>query len=121
MSAETFTKTTLFSAAGVTAIVGASPATRIWPDEAPNGAETPLIVFERADSDPIYTLNNTLATTRVRINISCWADTRLAAEALGDAVATAMLAATVPVAERDGAFNSDMQAYAAVVGFDIWE
>lgn len=121
MSAETFTYSTLSGAAGVTALVGTSPNSRIWPDQAPEGAEGTLIVFERADSQPEYTLLTELAATRVRMNVTCWADTRIAAETLGDAVAAAMLAAGVPVAERDGAFNSDMQAYAAVVGFEIWE
>lgn len=121
MSAETFTYSTLSGAAAVTAIVGSGANARIYPDEAAQEAAPPLIVFERGSSDPEYTLDNTLATTRVRMNVTCWAATRIAAEALGDAVAAAMLAATVPTAERDSAFDAETQSYAAILAFDIWE
>lgn len=119
-SAETFTYATLSGAAGVTALVGSGAAARIYPDEAAQDAVLPLIVFDGDDADPVVTLNNTVSALRVPMNVTGWAATRLAAEALGDAVQAAMLAAGVPPAGRDKAFDPETNAYAAVLRFELW-
>jgi hypothetical protein len=121
VSAETLTNTALLAAAGVTAIVGAGAAARIYPDEAAQEATPPLIVFERGESQPEYTLNNTLAANRVQMNVTSWAATRVAAEQLADAVVAAMATAGYVTIARDGSFDAETQSYAAIVLFEVWE
>lgn len=117
MSAETFTNATLSAAAGVTALVGA----KIYPDEIPQTAVLPFIAFERAASAPEYTLNNTLAGTRVDIQVACWAATRIAAEQIADAVQAAMLTAGATHSERQALFDEETGSRGALIGFDVWE
>lgn len=122
MSAETVVYSTLTGAAAVAAIIGAPPNAKIWPDEAEDeNAKPPLIVFERTSSEPEYTLNNTLAATRVLMHVTCWHVTRLGAETLGDAVQAALLAAGYPHTARESAFDDETDAYAAVLAVEIWE
>ena len=121
MSAETVTNSALLAAAGVTAIVGSGATAKIYPDEAAQAAEPPLIVFERGDSNPEYTLNNTLAGNRVQMNVTSWAATRIAAEALADETVAAMATAGYVMIGRDGSFDAETQTEAAVVLFEVWE
>ncbi|HJT63073.1 MAG TPA: DUF3168 domain-containing protein [Burkholderiales bacterium] len=121
MSAETLTYNALVGAAAVTAIVGAGASAKIYPDEAAQEAAPPLIVFERGDSDPEYTLDNTLAGNKVQIHVTSWAATRVAAEQLADACVTAMATAGYVSLARDGSFDAETQSYAAVVLFEVWE
>jgi hypothetical protein len=122
MSAEAFVNAALLSAPGVTALVGAGAAARIYPDEAVEGADLPLIVYERGNT----TLEHTLLADRVvasttPITVTCWAKKRIDAEALVDAVIAAMFVAQVPPLTRDGEYDDVNQAYGGVVAFEIWE
>ena len=87
MSAESTLYGILSTAAGVTALVG----TRIYPDLIPEEKATPYIGYERVSTDPIGTLENTILSEKIGLMVACWADTRIAAEQLADAVRTAMI------------------------------
>jgi hypothetical protein len=104
-SAEATIYSILSSAAGVTALV----STRIYPDLVPEEKNAPYIGFERVGTEPITTIHGTILAQNARMLIACWATTRIAAEALADAVATAMQAAgylyTARAAELDEATN----------------
>lgn len=89
MSAESTLYGILSTAAGVTALVD----TRIYPDLIPEEKAAPYIGYERVSTDPVNTIHGTTLAQDVGLVIACWADTRLAAEALADAVETAMRAA----------------------------
>jgi hypothetical protein len=120
MSAEAFLYGTLSAYAGVTAIVGAGAGARIYPDEAKEGAALPLIVYNQGTALPEFTLNNALAATQNSISVTCWAATRIAAEALADAVVLAMAAQGEIHGPRDSDFDEANQAYAAVITFTFW-
>lgn len=89
MSAESTLYGILSGNAGVTALVG----TRIYPDLVPENVATPYIGYERIGSSAYATIHGTKLSDDVQMMIACWADTKLAAEALADAVEAAMLAA----------------------------
>ncbi|MGL4480450.1 MAG: DUF3168 domain-containing protein [Aeromonas veronii] len=89
MSAESSLYAILTADAGVIALVG----DRIYPDLIPEGKVAPYIGYERVATDPIATIHGTILGTDVGFVVACWADTRLQAEQVADAVATAMQAA----------------------------
>src|SRR5687767_10845669 len=120
MSAEAFLFATLSVDAGVTALVGAGADVRIFPDEAKEGVELPLIVFDQGSTSYERSLDDTVQAWRTTISVTCWAKTRLAAETLADAVVVAMGLVHEPVTASDSDFDQENQAYAAVVTFDLW-
>lgn len=120
MTPEEFVYSTLTGAAGVTAIVGAGADARIYPDEAKEGAALPLIVYERQQSEMTHTVHGALAVTRTTVAVTCWADKRSAAEALCDAVQTALRTADAWAVDRDGQYETETEAYGAVVAVEVW-
>jgi 16S rRNA G1207 methylase RsmC len=117
MSPEQFIYETLRGAAGVTQWVG----TRIYQDAAPNDAEAPYIVITKGAQESERTLDNSLAATRAEMEIGAWAESRLRVESLGDAIAAAMLAATVPESGRSSDYDPASGLYGAALDFDIWD
>lgn len=89
MSAESSLYAILAAAAGVTALVGS----KIYPDLIPEEKDPPYIGFERISTEPVATIHGTVLAEDVGMVVACWAETRVAAEALADAVDAAMRAA----------------------------
>jgi len=117
MSAEATTYSVLSAAAGVTGLV----STHIYPDQAAQDATMPFIVFERAGTEIVPTIHGTVALSRATMQVSCWAVTRSAAEAVAAAAQAAMVAARHLPANRDAFFSPETSAYAAVVDFTVTE
>lgn len=86
MSAESSLYAILSTAAGVTALVGA----RIYPDVVPDQQAVPYIGYERVASTPAATLDGHVLAERVDIVIACWANTRVQASQIADAVRVAL-------------------------------
>jgi len=118
VSAETALRALLIAAVPVTALVGQ----RIASDRIEQGAVRPFVVFSRTESAPLLGIDGTVYKTLVSIDIQCWADTRLDAEAVADAV-TAAIRATTPqlVSGRSGGYDSDLDLEVASLSIEWWE
>ena len=72
----------LKGAALITAITG----TRIFPQQLPQGAALPAIVYSIITGDPMHDFDGPIGFRRTDVDITCWADIDLEAEQLADAV-----------------------------------
>lgn len=117
ISAETQTISALLGWPALTALVNG----QVYPDLAPQDIEVPLVVYERASSDPTYTIHGQLVATVVTVTVQCWAATRIAAEAIGDAAIDAMSAADCVSSERRATYDSDTALYVSLIDFAVWE
>lgn len=100
-------------------------AGRIYPDVAPSGAGLPRIVYQQVGGQNITWLEGTLPDKEnARMQVVCWAATRLAAINLMKQVEAAILAAPVIQAEAIGArvsgFEQDTNLYSSQQDFSIW-
>lgn len=82
MTAEEALVARLKSTAGVTALVG----TRIFPMEAPQGAVTPWIVYQRVSTNPFTVLVGRSGLDDPRLQYTVWADTYSSARAVATQV-----------------------------------
>jgi hypothetical protein len=114
-SAETTLYSILSTAPGITALVGP----RIYPDLVPQGIATPYIGYERVATEPITTIHGTILAQNARMMIACWADTRIAAEALADAVAAAMQAAGHLYSSRAAELDDATLRLAATLDYEL--
>lgn len=101
---------------GVIALVG----DKIYPDELPQEQALPAVVYGRVSTEPIYTLNNTHAATRSRLQAVCWARRRNDAETLADAVMVAALVDGYPTLARSAELDPTTEAHAVTLEFDMW-
>lgn len=123
-SAEVQTYSVLLAAAPVTAIVGSGSAARIYSDIIPQEIVLPdnaSIMYQRTETEKFGTLDESTSCKRVVIDISCLANTREGAEALGDAVEAAMEAAHHHCTGRLGGYEPETKTYGAVLSFNVWE
>ena len=98
---------------------------RIYPDVAPSGALLPRIVYQQVGGKTINYTEGTLPDKEnARMQVVCWAATRLAAINLMKQVEAAILAAPVIQAEALGARVSghemDTNLYSSMQDFSIW-
>ena len=118
MSAQANVYAALAAAAAVTAIVG----TRIYPDEAPEDTEPPLVIHQATSIEPEYALDGALAFRRSIVSLTCWAATRAQANALADACAAALVSATMRWSGRDDSvFDVETGNYASVIAVEVFE
>ena len=115
MSAESTLYSILSTAAGVTALV----STRIYPDLVPEEKSTPYIGYERVGSDPISTLHGTTLGHIARLVVACWADTRLAAEGLADAVEVALSGSDFSITARGAEMDEATNRLATTLDIEI--
>ena len=85
MSIETDFRALLAAHAPLTALVG----TRIALNAAPEGQEPPLVVFG-CRHDRTLGLDGTLLADQCALDVQCWADSAVAADAVADAVVAAV-------------------------------
>lgn len=116
MSAETDIYAALAGDAALAALVNG----RVYPDTIPEECPLPAIAFIRSGGEKFYGLDNSLHAERVRMRIVCWAETRTAANEVGDAVTEALLAADLPPDTPDADFAESVGEFAAVVETDWW-
>lgn len=99
----------------------------IYPDVAPSSAPLPRIVYQQVGGQNISYTEGTLPDKENgRMQIACWAATRLAATGLAKQVEAAILAAPAFQAEAIGARASVVEAdvqphlYGCRQDFSIW-
>lgn len=119
MSADA--ETIIYSALSGWPALHAAVDFHIYPDEAPEGQPPPFVVFERANSQPIYTIHGQLIAQEVSMNVYCVAATRLQADSIGNTAIDAMRAAGVVSSQRVGIHDPDTGSDACVLTFDVWE
>jgi hypothetical protein len=118
MSAETDLQTLLLANPTVAGLVG----TRISADRAEQGSARPFVVYARVASQPFTALNGAHLRTQANLDVQCWANTRLAAESLGDAVAAAVRGVTSQtVVGRSAVFDAEADAFGCVLNVNWWE
>ena len=98
---------------------------RIYPDVAPSGALLPRIVYQQVGGKTINYTEGTLPDKEnARMQVVCWAATRLAAINLMKQTEAAILAAPVIQAEAIGArvsgHEQDTNLYSSQQDFSIW-
>lgn len=97
---------------------------RVYPDVAPAGAEKPFIVYQQAGGEAINFLEaGAPAKRNARIQIACWATTRLAAATLArdaeDALTTSALKA-YSIGALTAIYEDDTGLYGSRQDFSIW-
>lgn len=117
MSAETELRTLLLADAPTAALV----STRVSADRIEQGAARPFIVFTRSATVREKTLSGAVLGVLATLTVQCWADTRVAAEAVADAAQTAIEAAYHTVSNREAASDPDLDLEAAVLTVEWWE
>ena len=98
---------------------------KIWPDVAPSSAGLPRIVYQQVGGETIRDTEGTLPDKEdARMQIVCWATTRLAAINLMMQTEAAILAAPVIQAEAIGArisgYEPDTGLYSSHQDFSLW-
>lgn len=79
------------SVSAITALIGSGDSCRAWPDGAKQGQPAPFVVYTRAAGGEVFRhLTGTSGRRSVVCHVYCWGDTRTAADALCEAVKTAM-------------------------------
>ena len=117
MSAQQSVYAVLAAAGAVTAIAGA----RIYPDEAAQDADLPLVIHQATAADPTYSISGQVLATKTTVAVTCWSASRSQSNALADACAAALLAADMPWVERDDSvFEVTTAAYASVLTVHVW-
>lgn len=100
-------------------------AGRIYPDVAPSGAGLPRIVYQQVGGKTINYTEGTLPDKEnARMQVVCWAASRLAAINLMKQAEAAILAAPVIQAEAIGArisgYEPDTGLFSSMQDFSIW-
>lgn len=98
---------------------------RIYPDVALSGAGLPRIVYQQVGGKTINYTEGTLPDKEnARMQVVCWASTRMAAINLMKQAEAAILSAPVIQAEALGArisgFEQDTSLYSSQQDFSIW-
>lgn len=100
-------------------------AGRIYPDVAPSGAGLPRIVYQQVGGLVINYTEGTLPDREnARMQVVCWASTRMAAIALAKQVEAAIKTAPSMQAEAIGArisvYEPDTNLYSSMQDFSLW-
>ena len=100
-------------------------AGRVYPDVAPSGAALPRIVYQQAGGESAAYVDNTLADKEhSRMQVACWAKTRLAAVALMKQSEGALMASPAtscrPIGARISVYEEETQLYGCRQDFSIW-
>ena len=113
MSVESDFYTLLSGNSGVTALVG----TRIYPDELPEECDYPAVVFARTRTDevPYRTVSGQTMGADVDLAVSCWAETRTAADAVAVAIEAALSGTAFYRADRAAAADPETGLKATVL------
>ena len=106
------------------AVLGPLAGGRAYPDFAKLGSVTPYITYDQAGGRAINFLEaGVIGKRNARVQINCWASTRLAANELARAVEDALMTSNLK-AYVLGAFsvssNSDLNLYGTRQDFSVW-
>lgn len=111
MSAETDLYATLSASSALATIVGS----RIYPDAIPEDQAPPAVVYQRANTAPVVTINGVALAEEVRFSITAWAKTRATADSAADAIAAALVVADHQAADRAAGIDPDTGLFATSV------
>lgn len=91
MSAPADLRTYLLAQSGVSTLIG----TRMYPNTLPQGATLPAVVYHRISGTHVESLGGIKAAGTCRVQLDGYAATRLAADAVGDAIVAALRSLSV--------------------------
>lgn len=114
MSAETELYAVLAGSAGLAALVDG----RIYPDAIPEDKPLPAVVHSRTATEPVLTIGGIKLAETATIAITAWSPTRTEAEAIADAIATALQLAGQPFSNRSSGYDGDTGLYGVTVETD---
>jgi hypothetical protein len=122
MTFEADLKTHLAADSGITALV----SDRIYPMVVPQGAAMPALTFQHIGGQPMTNLaggDGNLLNYRVQIN--CWSDTYLQAQALAELVRTRLQTAAstfkaVATLVPQDTFEPDPKRFGVYLDFSFW-
>lgn len=117
MSAEIELRALLIAAPAVTTLV----SQRIAVDRIEQGSARPFVVFTRTGTERTKGLDGTVHAVLITFSLQCWADTSAAAEAVADAVEGVLEAAFHTVADRNTAYDPELDLEAATFVVQWWE
>lgn len=100
-------------------------AGRIYPDVAPSGAGLPRIVYQQVGGNSISFMDGTLPSKENgRMQIVCWAATRLAAISIAKQVEAAVCGSAAlqatPLGARASDYEQETNLYACRQDFSVW-
>ena len=107
-------------------VLGPLVSNRVFPDTAPLSTTKPYIVYQRIGGRVITPLGKDVPDKQnARVQIMCWATTRLAASALAlqveDAIRTsAEFVAANPESAPVAVHEEDLNLYGSMQDFTIW-
>lgn len=111
MSAETDIYAALTASSALASIVG----TKIYPDAIPEDKSPPAVVYQRANTAPVTTINGITLAEEVRFSITAWSKTRAQADSAADAIAAALVAADHQAADRSAGTDSETGLFATTI------
>lgn len=118
MSAETALRALLVADSAVAALVG----NRIAADRIDQDKARPFVVYSRTASQPLASIDGSVLATLVSIDVECWADTRLTADQLADAVTAAVRGVpTQTVQGRSSGYEQNLDLELVVLNVEWWE
>ena len=117
MSAETELRALLVADSATLALV----STRIAADRIEQTAARPFVVYTRTATEVQQSLFGEVLATKVVFDVQIWADTRVAAEAVADAVQAALVADHRAIVSRAGGYDADLDLEATVITVDWWD
>lgn len=111
--------------ATIHATLGSLVGGRIFPDVAPGVAALPRIVYQQVGGlSLVYTEGTLPDKENGRMQIACWALTRLAAVELAKQVEAAMAASVdfqaEPIGARNSVYEDDTKLYGCRQDFSVW-
>ena len=116
MSLDTDLRAAMAANAGIAALVGA----RIVADRMEEGVARPFITYSTASTEYQYGLDGSVMGERVTFDVQVWADTRLSAEAVANAVNAYMVANQRPVLSRTSGYDAELDLEATLMSVEWW-
>jgi len=116
MSAETQLYAALSGAAGVTALV----STRIYPDAVPQEQALPSMAYARLETEYVTTIHGSSLGQFGTFEVVCMAEARDTADAIADAVVTALGAQSWQLQSRRQEFDGDSNLWGTVLAVRIF-
>ena len=117
MSAESDLRALLVADSPLVALVG----TRVAADRIEQSSARPFIVFSRVGSEHMQGLNNSLHATKAIFEVQCWADTRVSAEAVADAVERILVAGFRAITGRASGYDAELDLEATTFSVEWWD
>lgn len=114
MSADTDLRAGLAGNAGIAALVGS----RIVADRMEQGVARPFITYSTTSTEYQHTLDGSVMGARIVFDVQVWADTRLSAEAVANAVNAYALANQRPVLSRSSGYDPELDLEASILSIE---